>query len=85
VRDDDCSREYIEMLRKLTPEQKLDAAARMYWRARDAEAARLRSQNPEWTEEEVQREVRRIFLYGSVKPEEPEKFWERERLAGRRP
>ena len=55
--------EYIRILRAMTPEQKLNAAARLYWGARDLKGAWLRSQHPDWTEEQVQKAVRDAFLY----------------------
>lgn len=55
--------EYVAVLRAMTPEQKLNTAARLYWSARRLKAAWLRSQHPEWKEEEVQQKVREIFMY----------------------
>ena len=52
----------LEILRKMTPEQKLNTAAQMYWGARELKAAALRHFHPEWSEEQVQQEVRYIFL-----------------------
>jgi hypothetical protein len=56
--------EEIRILRAMTPEQKLRAAEEMYRAALDIKAAALRAQNPDWSEEQVQREVRDIFLHG---------------------
>ena len=56
--------EEIRILRALTPAQKLRSAERLYWTARALKAAWLRQQHPDWSEEEVQRKVREIFLYG---------------------
>ena len=50
-----------EIFKKMTPEQKLKAAMRLYWSARRLKAAWLRRQNPDWTEEQVQKEVTEIF------------------------
>ena len=63
MQDEDLSEEHIQILRAMTPEQKLVAANRLYWTAREFKAAGLRMQNPGWTEEQVQEEVRRIFMY----------------------
>jgi hypothetical protein len=38
----------------------------MYWSARALKAAGLRSQFPDWTEEQVQRKVKEIFLHAST-------------------
>ena len=56
------SPEERRILRAMTPEQKLKAIERLYWTARSLKAAWLRQQHPEWSEDEVQREVREIFL-----------------------
>lgn len=52
----------LRILRAMTPEQKLRAAERLYWTARALKAAWLRQQHPDWSEEEIQRKVREIFL-----------------------
>ena len=52
-----------EILRALTPEQKLRTAARMYWAARELRAAGLRTRHPDWTEKQIQEEVRLAFMY----------------------
>ena len=53
----------LQILKKLTPEQKLRAAERLYWSAWQLKAAGVRAQNPHWTEKEVQEAVRSIFLH----------------------
>ena len=52
-----------QILQALTPEQKLRTAAQMYWAARELRAAGLRTVHPDWTEKQVQEEVRRAFMY----------------------
>ena len=47
----------------MTPEQKLEASFNLYWTARELKAAGLRMLHPDWTEEQVQEEVRRIFFH----------------------
>lgn len=59
----EASDEYYRILAAMTPAQKLDAAMRLYWGARDLKAAWLRTQYPEWSEEQVQKTVRDAFLY----------------------
>ena len=51
----------IELRRKMPPEQKLATAGKMYLAAREFKAAAVRSFHPDWTEEQVWEEVRRIF------------------------
>ena len=50
-----------QVLKRMTAEQKLQAAARLYWSARDLKAAWIRSQHPDWTVERVEQTVREIF------------------------
>ena len=51
-----------EIMKKMTPEQKLKAAENLYWSARRLKAAWLRHIHPDWSEDEVQQEVKRIFI-----------------------
>jgi hypothetical protein len=53
----------VEILRRMTPEQKLRDAERLYWSARELKAAWFRSEHPEWTEEQVKKAVRDAFLF----------------------
>jgi hypothetical protein len=57
--------EEIRILRAMTPEQKLRAVEALYWTARELKAAWLRSEHPGWSEEEVRRKVRDIFLHAN--------------------
>lgn len=52
-----------EIYRKMSPEQKFQIANRLYWNARALKAAWLRQNHPEWSEEEVQEAVKKVFLY----------------------
>jgi hypothetical protein len=52
----------LELLKKMTPEQKLNAAAQMYWGARELKAAMLRHFHADWSEERIEQEVRYAFL-----------------------
>jgi hypothetical protein len=61
--DEQVCPEQIEILRRMTPEQRWNAAQRLYWTMRRHKAAFMKSQHPEWSDERVQEEVRRIFLY----------------------
>lgn len=62
VHDDAPSPEQIETLRRMTPEQRYRASRELYWTLRRHKAAFLRSLHPDWSEERVEAEVRRIFL-----------------------
>jgi len=61
--DEQLSPEQIEIFRRMTPEQRWRAAHRLYWTMRRHKAAFLRSQHPEWPEQKVEDEVRRIFSH----------------------
>jgi hypothetical protein len=61
--DDQPSPEQIEIFRSMPGERRLRLAEQLYWSARKMKAAGLRHQHPDWTEEQIQAEVRRIFLH----------------------
>jgi hypothetical protein len=61
--DEQPSPQQIEVLRRMTPEQRWQAAHRLYWTARRHKAAFLQSLHPDWPEQEVQDEVRRLFSH----------------------
>ena len=67
VPDEDYTPENLEILRRMTPEKKLEASFKLYWTARELKAAGLsaglRMLHPDWTEDQVQEEVRRIFFH----------------------
>jgi hypothetical protein len=63
LRDEQATPEQIAALRAMTGEERLRVAEQMYWSARQLKAAALRSFHPDWSEEQVEREVRRIFLH----------------------
>ncbi len=50
-------------LRRLSPEARYRAARDMYWTLRRHKRAFLRSLHPEWSDAELEAEVRRIFLH----------------------
>jgi len=54
--------ELLATLRAMTGAQKLQAAAALYWSARQLKTAAVREQHPDWTEEQVRRRVNEIFL-----------------------
>ena len=53
----------VEIFRRMTPEQKLRAAERLYWSARELKSAWFRQEHPEWSEEQVKKAVRDAFLF----------------------
>lgn len=58
--------ECIATLRRLRGRQKLRTTFAMYWSARALKAAGLCSQFPDWSEEQVQRKVKEIFLHATT-------------------
>ena len=61
--DEQASPDQIKVLRRMTPEQRWRAAHRLYWTVRRHKAAFLHTQHPEWSDQRIQEEVRRIFLH----------------------
>jgi hypothetical protein len=61
--DEQASPEQIAIFRRWTPQQRWRVANRLYWTARRHKAAFLHSQHPDWPEQKVESEVRRIFLH----------------------
>lgn len=55
--------EQKRIFQSMTPEQKLRTALRLHYSARKLKEAGLQANHPDWTEEQVQAEVRKIFLY----------------------
>lgn len=62
VMDDDM----VEVVRRMSGAQRLQAANAMFNAARKMIAARVREQHPEWTEDQVRAEVARRMLRGSA-------------------
>ncbi len=52
-----------EALRLMTPERRWQTALALYWTARRLKSSVIQSLHPEWSPEQVESEVRRIFLY----------------------
>jgi hypothetical protein len=55
------SPDQLEALRRLSPEARYRASRDLYWTLRRHKAAFLQSLHTDWSEEEVEAEVRRIF------------------------
>lgn len=56
----------IEIFRCMSPQQRWEAARRLYWTVRRHKAAFIQTQHPDWSPEQVQAEVRRIFLHAGT-------------------
>lgn len=53
--------EALQVLQAMTPEQKLRAAERRYYSARQLRAAALRAERPDWTDEEIRRALQEAW------------------------
>lgn len=51
------------IFRAMTPARRYEVARALYWQARALKTAGVREAHPDWTEEQVTAEVRRIFLH----------------------
>ena len=63
LQDEETNAEQIESFRRMTAERRLALAEALYWSAREWKAAGLREQHADWTEQEISREVARLFLH----------------------
>ena len=55
-----------KIFRSMSAAQKLDLALQLYYSARELKEAGLRAQNPDWSEELIQRKLRNIFMYAQT-------------------
>jgi len=63
LRDEQASPEQLAIFGRMAPERRLSLAEQLYWSARDLKAAWLRAQHADWTEEQIAREVTRLFTH----------------------
>lgn len=61
--DEQTSPEQFVALRAMTGARRLRLSERLYWSARKMKLAGLRSQHPDWPEQRLADEVRRIFSH----------------------
>jgi hypothetical protein len=59
--DQQPSPEQIKALRAIPGEGRLRLAEQLYWSARKLKTAGLRAQHPDWSQERVDAELRRLF------------------------
>lgn len=52
----------IEIFKKMSPWQKLELAANLYFEARRLKAIGLRMQHADWSEKQIERKVTEIFM-----------------------
>jgi hypothetical protein len=60
--DEQLDAKQLEVLRQMTPEQRWRAAHNLYWTVRRHKAAFLKSQHPDWSDLQIEEEVRRTFV-----------------------
>jgi hypothetical protein len=56
----------IEALKRMSPEQKLQAVMNMWELSRQMLATQIRTNHPEWDEDSVWKEVRRRLIYATT-------------------
>jgi len=55
--------EQIKIFKAMPPATKLELAGCLYLFARTLKTQALKKQHPDWTEDRIHKEVRRIFLF----------------------
>lgn len=60
----DATRYDAEIIRRLTPVERLRMTAQLYHQARDWKRAAIKAQHPDWPEEQVEALLRKVFLHG---------------------
>ncbi len=53
----------VEIYRSMSAERKLEITNNLYCTARELKTMTIRDDHPDWTEDEVRKKVREIFLY----------------------
>ncbi len=53
----------LKIYREMSPEKKLDIAIKLYHSARLLKKIALQKQHPDWSDDQITRELRNIFLY----------------------
>ena len=51
-----------EILRKMTPQQKLEVAMNLYYSARELKSAWVRQLHRDWSDQQVEEAVREVFV-----------------------
>lgn len=61
---EEAERVQNEIIRKMTPTQRLAIADKLYQTAWEIKKSGLKALHPDWTEEEIVKRTRRIFVTG---------------------
>jgi len=56
----------IKIFQNMSAQRKLELSIQLNFEAHTLKAAALRKNHPEWDEERVQKEVKKIFLYANT-------------------
>ena len=49
--------------KNFSPQKKLELSMQLYYSARELKRAALKHFHPDWSEKEIEKELRRIFMY----------------------
>ena len=71
--DEPLTPEQVEAYRRMSPAEKLETVNQLYWAERRSKVAAVREQHPGWSEEQVEDEVRRIYLEATIRHAEEER------------
>jgi hypothetical protein len=58
--------EQVAIFKTMTPARKLELAAQFNAASRELKTCALRAQHPDWSEEQIRKRVRELFLYAST-------------------
>jgi hypothetical protein len=61
--DEQLSPEQVRIFQRMSGEKRLQLAEQLYWSARKLKRAGLRLQHPDWPEQQIDAEVRRLFFH----------------------
>ena len=64
--DEQLSPEQTQALRRMSPAERWQVAYRLYWTMRQHKTAFLRAQHLDWSDQQINDQVRRIFLYANT-------------------
>jgi hypothetical protein len=64
--DEQITPEQAQALRRMSPAERWRVAHRLYWTMRRHKAAFLRAQHPDWSDQRIGDQVRRIFLHAGT-------------------
>ena len=61
--DEQPGADQLDVLRRMTPDQRWQTARNLYWSARRLKTAFVRTEHPDWTEDAGESFVRQLSLY----------------------